>query len=229
MIDISDATAVTRVLLFWSGGKDAAWTLYRLQQDESVQVIGLLTTFDTASDRSAMHSVRRSLLKRQADVADLPLIEIDMSWPCSNSTYQRIINSAISELRDDLDIDALAFGDLFIEDIRSYREKQFSELELDLMFPIWGRPTRDLAFEMIENNLRAKIVCIDSNVLPDDFVGREFDLTFLEGLPAGVDLCGENGEFHTFVWSGPMLKNVIPIKIGVTEKRDAFVFADFLL
>ncbi len=220
---------MTRVLLFWSGGKDAAWTLYRLQQDQSVHVIGLITTFDAASDRSAMHSVRRGLLKRQTIAADLTLIEVDIPWPCSNATYKRIINSAILRSRDDLDIHALAFGDLFLSDIRSFREKQFSELGIELIFPLWGIPTKDLAIEMIGGKLRAKIACVDTNMLPGHFVGREFDLTFLEDLPAGIDHCGENGEFHTFLWSGPMLKKAIPIKNGATDIRDAFVYTDLLL
>lgn len=217
-----------RVLLFWSGGKDAAWTLYRLEQDDTVEVVALVTTFDAKTDRSAMHSVRRSLLKLQAFAAGLPLIEIGLPWPCSNTIYERVINSVIMKSRDDLDIHALAFGDIFLEDIRSYREQKFAELGLDLLFPIWGMPTKDLALEMMGSNLRARVACVDSNALPAEFAGREFDLEFLEALPKGVDPCGENGEFHSFVWSGPMLKKPIPIKNGATEKRDSFIYTDFL-
>tara|TARA_S200000501_G_scaffold291971_1_gene277258 strand:+ start:185 stop:853 length:669 start_codon:yes stop_codon:yes gene_type:complete len=219
---------VLRVLLFWSGGKDAAWTLYRLEQDDTVEVVALVTTFDAKTDRSAMHSVRRSLLNLQAFAAGLPLIEIGLPWPCSNTIYERVINSVIMKSRDDLDIHALAFGDIFLEDIRSYREQKFAELGLHLLFPIWGMPTKDLALEMIGNNLRARVACVDSNALPAEFAGREFDLEFLEALPKGVDPCGENGEFHSFVWSGPMLKKPIPIKNGATEKRDSFIYTDFL-
>ena len=229
MIEFTDATAISRVLLFWSGGKDAAWTLYRLQQDESVEVGALVTTFDAQSNRSAMHSVRRSLLQLQAFSAGLPLIEIGIPWPCSNSIYGRIMNSAIVKAKNEMDIHAIAFGDLFLEDIRSYREEQFANLGLDLLFPIWRTRTKDLALEMIGKNLRARIACIDSNVLPEEFAGRAFDLSFLEDLPDGVDPCGENGEFHSFVWSGPMLKKTIPIKHGATEKRGSFVYTDFLL
>ncbi len=224
-----EASAAPRALLFWSGGKDAAWALYHLQQDPSVEVAGLLTTFNSKTDRSAMHAVRMSLIRRQASAADLPLVEIAIPWPCPNAIYEDTINSTILSLKGDLKVQALAFGDLFVRDIREYREKQFADLGLKLLFPIWGMPTRDLALEMIKNKLQARIICVDSNVLPQKFTGREFDLRFLEELPSGIDPCGENGEFHTFVWNGPMFKEAIPIERGKTQKQEFFVYTDFLM
>jgi len=217
-----------KVLLSWSSGKDSAWTLHVLRQRGEVEVVGLLTTLNTHFQRVAMHGTRYALLKAQAKAARLPLWEIPLPWPCSNEFYE----SAMSEACDSAvqqGISAIAFGDLFLEDVRRYREDRLRNTGLEPLFPLWGRNTRELLEEMLAGGLRARIVCVDPSNLPPEFAGRDLSTEMLDSLPAGVDPCGENGEFHTFAFAGPMFYETIPIEDGECVLRDGFVFADILL
>jgi uncharacterized protein (TIGR00290 family) len=220
---------IKRVLLSWSSGKDSAWTLYQLQRDPNVEVVGLLTTFNSQFNRSAIHGVRQQLLRMQAEAASLPLIEIPLPWPCTNEQYETIMGQALDDARAQLQMDAVAFGDLYLEDIRSYRETQMAGTGLDLVFPLWQIPTDQLAQQMISGGLKAVITCLDPRVMPEHLAGDQFSHQLLAELPETVDPCGENGEFHTFAWDGPMFKNSVSVIAGEVVKRDGFVYADLLL
>jgi uncharacterized protein (TIGR00290 family) len=215
------------ILLAWSSGKDSAWSLHVLRQDPALEVVGLLTTVSEAYDRVAMHAVRRTLLEAQAEAAGLPLVVVSIPSPCPNETYEAAMSSALAEARA-RGVTGVAFGDLFLEDIRRYRERQMSGTGLSLHFPLWQRPTDRLAADMIDGGLRARLTCVDPRVLPEAFAGEEFDRDLLARLPAGVDPCGENGEFHTFAWDGPMFGRPVPVRKGEVVCRDGFVFADLL-
>jgi uncharacterized protein (TIGR00290 family) len=214
-----------RTLLSWSSGKDSAWTLHVLRQKNEYEIVGLLTTFNQAVDRVAMHAVRRALVEAQARAAGIPLRRVDLPSPCSNQDYETIMreqcNIAVQQ-----GIDHVAFGDLFLTDVRAYREKQLEASGLQPIFPVWGLPTRDLSLEMVRAGLRAKLTCIDSKVLAPDFVGREFNEQLLSRFPAEIDPCGENGEFHTFAYAGPMFEHNLSVHVGKVVTRDQFVFAD---
>jgi len=216
-----------RCALSWSSGKDSAWSLYLLRRDSSVQVVSLITTINEAFDRVAMHAVRRQLLEQQAEAAGLPLWAVPLPWPCSNDQYEtrmrEVCARAVAE-----GVEAIAFGDLFLADIRAYRERQLAGSGLDPMFPVWQLPTAELARDMIAAGLRAKITCVDPKRLSPDFAGREFDAKFLADLPREVDPCGENGEFHSFVYDGPMFRHPIHVQTGEIVERDGFVFADLM-
>ncbi len=217
-----------KLLLSWSSGKDSAWALHRLRQSGAWQIAGLLTTLNAAFDRVAMHSTRRALLEAQAHAAGLPLWPVALPWPCSNAEYEAAMRKAC-DAAIAAGIEAVAFGDLFLEDVRRYREEKLSGTCIEPVFPVWGLDTRQLAEEMIASGLRARIVCVDPKKLPREFAGREFDWDFLRELPAGVDPCGENGEFHSAVYAGPMFGEAIPIESGEVVERDGFVFADVRL
>ena len=214
-----------RVLLSWSSGKDSAWTLHVLHQQGEYEIVGLLTTFNQAADRVAMHAVRRELVERQAAATGLPLWNVSLPWPCSNEQYQTLMAETFAKAVTG-GIEAIAFGDLFLEDVRAYREKQMKDTGLKPIFPLWQQPTRELAKTMIASGLRAKLTCVDTQKLDASFVGREFDEALLAALPDAVDPCGENGEFHSFVYAGPMLSGDIPVSVGESVVRDQFVFAD---
>lgn len=216
-----------RVLLSWSSGKDSAWALHLLSQRKEVRVVALLTTFNTSADRVAMHAVRRSLAQAQAERAGLPLWSVELPWPCPNAEYEKLLANACRRARAE-GIDAVAFGDLFLREIREYRERQMEGTGLELLFPLWDLPTAQLARDMIAGGIKAKVTCVDPRKLDRSFAGREFDAAFLEALPAGVDPCGENGEFHTFVYNAPCFSRPIDLESGVVIERDGFVFADFL-
>jgi len=216
-----------RVLLSWSSGKDSAWSLHVLRQDPRLEVVGLLTTLNEAFDRVAMHAVRRELLEAQAEAAGLPLQAIPIPWPCSNEQYERIMADVCAQARQ-AGVEAVAFGDLFLRDIRAYREQQLRGSGLEPLFPLWNLDTRDLARDMIAGGLRAKLTCVDPKRLAPAFAGRDFDQQFLDDLPAGVDPCGENGEFHSFVYAGPVFGRALRVQIGEIVERDGFVFADVL-
>ena len=216
-----------RILLSWSSGKDSAWSLHVLRQRGEYEVVGLLTTFNEVADRVAMHAVRRELVERQAAAAGLPLWAVPLPWPCSNEQYETQMAKICAEAIDQ-GIEGVAFGDLFLEDVRAYREKQLKDTELQPIFPVWGLPTRALAEEMIASGTRAKLTCVDAEKLNCSFVGREFDEELISTLPADVDPCGERGEFHSFVYAGPMLDTTISISVGETVVRDQFVFADLI-
>jgi uncharacterized protein (TIGR00290 family) len=216
-----------RILLSWSSGKDSAWSLHVLRQRGEYEVAGLLTTFNEAADRVAMHAVRRDLIEQQAAAAGLPLWAVPLPWPCSNEQYESLMAQTCAKAVSE-GIEGVAFGDLFLGDVRAYREKQMTGTGLQPIFPVWGRPTRALAEEMIAGGLRAKLTCVDATKLDQSFAGREFDQSLLSALPAGVDPCGERGEFHSFVYAGPMLNATLPISVGVTVIRDQFAFADLI-
>jgi uncharacterized protein (TIGR00290 family) len=217
-----------KLLLSWSSGKDSAWTLHRLRQSGEYDLSGLLTTLNAAFDRVAMHSTRRALLEAQASEAGLPLYPVPLPWPCSDLQYEAAMRSAC-DLAIAQGIEAIAFGDLFLEDVRHYREDKLKGTGLEPVFPLWGLDTRRLAEEMVAGGLRARIVCVDPRKLPPEFAGRDFDADFLRDLPDGVDPCGENGEFHSAVYAGPMFRGAIPIESGEVVQRDGFVFADVRL
>jgi uncharacterized protein (TIGR00290 family) len=220
-------TPPRKILLSWSSGKDSAWTLHVLLQRGEVEVVGLLTTINTHFQRVAMHGTRKSLLEAQAKAVRLPLWEVPLPWPCSNEVYEQAMAttcaSAISQ-----GITGIAFGDLFLEDVRRYREDRLRGTGLDPMFPIWGRDTRELISEMIDAGLRARIVCLDPAKMGKDFAGRDLDHDVVRRFPEIVDPCGENGEFHTFAYAGPMYQHSIPIESGERIERDGFVYADVL-
>jgi diphthamide synthase (EF-2-diphthine--ammonia ligase) len=215
-----------RVLLSWSSGKDSAWTLHLLRRDPTIEMVGLLTTLNTEFQRVAMHGTRRSVLEAQAAAAELPLWIVPLPWPCSNEVYEQRMteacNRAIAE-----HVDAVAFGDLFLADVRAYRETQLKPTGLEPLFPLWEIPTDKLAREMIAGGLRAKLACIDTKQLASTFAGRDFDEALLQDLPSETDPCGERGEFHTCVYAGPMFTAPLNIEPGEIVNRDGFVFADF--
>jgi uncharacterized protein (TIGR00290 family) len=214
-----------RVALSWSSGKDSAWSLHLLRQDPSVEVVALITTLNEQFDRVAMHAVRRQLLERQAESVGVPLWTVPLPWPCSNEEYEaRMRDLCARSIQEG--VDAMAFGDLFLTDIRAYREKQLTGTGLQPLFPVWQIPTAELARTMIASGLRAKITCVDPKVLPAEFAGRDFDARFLADLPPGIDPCGENGEFHSFVYDGPGFREPINVSVGEIVERDGFVFAD---
>ncbi|HEX5433343.1 MAG TPA: ATP-binding protein [Candidatus Angelobacter sp.] len=214
-----------RVFVSWSSGKDSAWTLHLLRRRGDYEITGLLTTMNAAFDRVAMHSTRRELVEQQAQAAGLPLVTVPLPWPCSNADYERIMQG-VCRTAVDQGVSAIAFGDLFLEDIRAYRERQLQDTGLEPIFPLWQIPTRPLAEEMIAGGLRAKLVCVDPKKLSPDFAGRDFDRQLLADLPAGVDPSGENGEFHTCVYAGPMFSHEIPVTTGKVVDRDGFRFCD---
>jgi uncharacterized protein (TIGR00290 family) len=216
-----------RVLLSWSSGKDSAWTLHLLRQERDVEVVGLLTTFNEAADRVAMHAVRRVLVKAQANAAGLPLWPILLPSPCTNEVYEARMREAVERARRE-GVTHIAFGDLFLEDIRAYRERTLAGTGIDPLFPVWGTPrdTPQLARQMLAGGLRAVLTCVDPKQLDPSFVGKWFDGDFLAELPAGVDPCGERGEFHTLCCAGPMFARPIPVCVGESSLRDGFWFAD---
>jgi uncharacterized protein (TIGR00290 family) len=215
-----------RVLVSWSSGKDSAWTLHVLRQRGDCEIVGLLTTVNMEFDRVAMHGTRRSVLEAQGRAAGLPLWVVPLPWPCSNEDYEQrmreVCDRAVSE-----GVNAIAFGDLFLTDIRAYREAQLQSTGLQPLFPLWQQPTATLAREMIAHGLRAKLTCVDTKQLAADFAGREFDEELLAELPLGIDPCGERGEFHTCVYAGPMFHSPIPLEPGELVTRDGFAYADF--
>jgi uncharacterized protein (TIGR00290 family) len=217
-----------RVLLSWSSGKDSAWALYQLQQNPDVEVVGLLTTFNSEFGRSAIHGVRLELVRAQAEATKLPLLEVALPWPCSNEQYEQLMSSAIDRAKREMAPDAVAFGDLFLEDIRQYREERMADTGLDLMFPVWGVPTAELAECMIESGLQAYLTCLDPIKVPEILAGHAFDRELMAKLPETVDRCGENGEFHTFVWNGPMFHKPVEVTVGETVKREGVVYTDLM-
>lgn len=217
-----------KTLLSWSSGKDSAWSLHVLRGMGQFEVAGLLTTVNETYERVAMHAVRLELLEAQADAAGVSLWQVPIPYPCSNEHYEEAMRAAVERARSEA-IAAMAFGDLFLEDIRAYREARLQNTGVRPIFPIWARPTLDLAREMIAGGLRARVTCVDPKQLDASFAGREFDAAFLADLPPGVDPCGERGEFHTFAYDGPMFRRPIPIRSGEIVTRDGFVFADLTL
>lgn len=217
-----------KTLLSWSSGKDSAWALHVLRQDPEIDVIGLYTVVNSMSQRVAMHAVRLELLERQAEAVDFPLRVIHIPDPCPNEQYKAIMQSFVDDAISQ-GIQCMAFGDLFLEDIRQYREQQLSGTGIEPYFPLWNRPTEQLAKEMLASGLRAYITCIDPRKLPRQYIGQEWSGSLLQELPATVDRCGENGEFHTVVVDGPMFRKPIHVQTGETIEREGFVFVDVVL
>jgi uncharacterized protein (TIGR00290 family) len=215
----------SKCLISWSSGKDSAWMVHVLRQFGDIELAGLLTTVNDAAQRVAMHAVRVELLQAQADALGLPLWQIPIPSPCPNEVYERAMTAAVGRAVAE-GFTHIAFGDLFLEDIRRYREERLAGSGLAPLFPLFDADTALLARDMIANGLRARLTCVDPRVLDARFAGREFDATLLDELPASVDPCGERGEFHTFAYDGPMFRHPIPIDAGIVVERDGFVFAD---
>jgi uncharacterized protein (TIGR00290 family) len=218
---------VKKTLLSWSSGKDSAWALHILRRQPDIEVIGLFCTVNHEFGRVAMHAVRVELLQRQAEQAGLPVQLIPIPNPCSDSEYEAIMRDFIEEAKQQ-GVECFAFADLFLEDIRRYREANLAGTGISPIFPLWGIPTKQLSREMVNNGLRARITCIDPKHLTSDFAGQEYDISFLDRLPANVDPCGENGEFHTFAFDGPMFTEEVSLMVGETVSRDGFIFTDLL-
>lgn len=214
-----------KILLSWSSGKDSAWTLHLLNQRHPGAVAALLTTMNGAVDRVAMHGVRRDLLEAQAAAAGLPLRTVALPDPCSNEAYESRMRDVVARAVGD-GFTHVAFGDLFLEEVRRYREERLAGSGLEPLFPLWNVPTTDLARQMIAGGLQARLACVDTRVLPASFVGREFDRELLGDLPPGTDPCGENGEFHTCVYAGPMFRRPLAIERGEIVTRDVFVWTE---
>ncbi len=216
-----------RALLSWSSGKDAAWSLHVLRQQGDVEVVGLLTTINRTFERVAMHAVRETLLEAQAAAAGLPLWKVDIPFPCPNEAYEAAMGAACAKAVAE-SVEVMAFGDLFLEDVRAYRIQKLAGTGLEPRFPLWGRDTAALAREMIAGGLKATLTCVDPKALDASFAGRAFNAALLADLPPSVDPCGERGEFHSFAWDGPMFSHPVPIQRGEVVERDGFVFADLL-
>lgn len=221
------ASAKPRAWICWSSGKDSAWALHVARARAEVEVVGLLTTITAPYGRVSMHGVREEILAQQAAAAGLPLFRVPIPAPCSNETYQAAMRQAIEAARAD-GVTAMIFGDLFLEDVRQYREKQLAGTGIEPLFPLWGLPTAALAEEMIAGGLSARITCLDPRKMPGELAGKVYDRQFLAALPVDVDPCGERGEFHTCVTAGPMFSRPIDVTPGETVCRDGFVFTDLL-
>ncbi|MFQ5935763.1 MAG: ATP-binding protein [Acidiferrobacterales bacterium] len=216
-----------KALLFWSSGKDSAYTLHLLRTEPDVEVVGLLTTVNRPRRRVAVHAVREKLLTAQAQACGLPLKRVPIPDPCPKEKYEAAIREALEEAKR-RGITAVASGDLFLEDSRRYREEVVRRIGMEPVFPLWGRDTHALASEMVQTGLRARVTCVNTKALPRSFVGRVYDQRFLSDLPSGVDPCGENDEFHTFTYAGPVFREAIPVNVGKISERDGFVYADII-
>jgi uncharacterized protein (TIGR00290 family) len=217
-----------KILVSWSSGKDSAWTLHVLRRDRIGDIGGLLTSINVDAGRVSMHGVREEILYAQAEAAGLPLITIPLPYPCSNEIYEERMRQAVDKAAVE-GFTHMAFGDLFLEDVRQYREDRLANTGLTPLFPLWRRHTSELAREMISGGLRARIVCLDPRVLPRDLIGSSFDARLLDTLPEGIDPCGERGEFHTCVTAGPMFSTPLSVLPGPVVERDGFVFGDLSL
>lgn len=216
-----------KTVLSWSSGKDSAWALHVLSQRSDIEIVAILTTFNSVFDRVAMHGVRRCLVEKQACQLNLPLWTVNLPWPCPNASYEELMRGicrrALSE-----EVSAIAFGDLFLQDVRNYRERQLRDTGLQPLFPLWQLPTRQLARDMISAGVKSVVTCVDLSKLDASHVGRQYDGEFLRRLPSSADPCGENGEFHTFVYDAPNFRGPIAIEVGEILQRDGFTFADVL-
>ena len=226
------ATSRPKAWLAWSSGKDSAWALHVTREQQQLEVVALLTTVNRTHQRVAMHAVRESLLEKQAAAAGLPLVVVPIPSPCSNEEYERAMSAVMERARTE-GVTHMIFGDLFLEDIRRYRENNLKDTGIAPVFPLWGIPTDQLAWQMLAGGLRSYITCVDPRQLDKSFAGREWDASLLAELPPSVDPCGENGEFHTFAFAGPMFSvkprgATIDVHRGEVVERDGFVFADFL-
>jgi uncharacterized protein (TIGR00290 family) len=214
-------------LIAWSSGKDSAWALHEARRTGDLDIVGALTTVTETFGRVSMHGVREELLQMQLAAAGLPAIVVHIPFPCPNETYEQKMAARMDEAKAS-GVTHIIFGDLFLEDVRAYRERLFSGTGIVPVFPVWGRPTLALAREMIRAGVEAHLSAVDLRKLPASFAGRRFDNALLDSLPAGIDPCGENGEFHSFVSAGPMLARSIPVTVGETVELDGFAYADLL-
>ncbi|MEX1660869.1 ATP-binding protein [Thioclava sp. 15-R06ZXC-3] len=220
--------SLPRAVLSWSSGKDCAMALHVCRSEGLADIVALLCTTNEAFDRVAMHGTRNAILRAQAAAAGLPLIEVPLPWPCSNDDYEARMAAAMDQVRA-LGVETMVFGDLFLEDVRDYRIAKLEPLGITALFPLWGRPTDELAREMIALGFETHLVTVDPSKLDASFAGRKFDANLLADLPEGVDPCGENGEFHTAVSAGPIFDAPIKVAVGETVLRDGFAFADLSL
>jgi uncharacterized protein (TIGR00290 family) len=219
--------STARTLLSWSSGKDSAFALATLRRQAEVDVVALMTTVNAAAGRVAMHAVRRELLELQAEAVGLPLWTLEIPWPCPNDVYEATMAGAVARALGE-GITHMAFGDLFLTEIRAYREAQLAGTGITPIFPLWERDTRQLADDMVASGTRAVLTCVDPQQLDAAYAGREFDAEFLAELPPSCDPCGERGEFHTFAWDGPAFRHPVPVRVGETVTRDGFAFTDVL-
>ena len=220
-------SARPKALIAWSSGKDSAWALHEMRRAGEVDVVGALTTVTSAFNRVSVHGLREELLRAQLDACGLPPTIVRIPYPCPNEVYEREMAAAMNEAKA-RGITHVVFGDLFLQDVRAYREQRLAPIGMTPLFPLWHRPTDVLAREMISAGVEARLVCVDRNKLSSDFTGRRFDAALLADLPAGIDPCGENGEFHSFVAAGPMLMRAVPVRVGETVERDGAAYADLL-
>lgn len=214
-----------RAWMSWSSGKDSTLALHTVRATGEVDVVGLLTTVNSTANRVAMHAVRRSLLEAQAHALGLPLHVVELPWPCPNEVYEERMSAAIAAARTS-GVDAMVFGDLFLEDVRRYRQESLRGSGITPLFPLWQRPTGAVAQELLSLGVRAVITCVDPKQAPRELAGRWYDEALLASLPSDVDPCGENGEFHTFVVDGPGFARSVDVTVGETVERDGFVFTD---
>jgi uncharacterized protein (TIGR00290 family) len=212
----------------WSSGKDSAWALHVVRQQNEIEVVRLLTTVTGPYDRVSMHGVRVELLEAQAEAVGIPLHQVAIPAPCPDEVYREAMRQAVEEAKRQ-GVTQMVFGDLYLEDVRAYREKQLEGTGIAPVFPLWGRPTAELARAMIAAGLVAHVTCLDPKKIPRGLAGHRFDEAFLARLPEGVDPCAENGEFHTCASAGPMFRHPIPVALGETVQRDGFVFTDLAL
>jgi uncharacterized protein (TIGR00290 family) len=212
----------------WSSGKDCAFALWEARKAGEFEIWGLLTTTNEAIDRVAMHGTRNELMRRQAEAVGLPVLEVGLPWPCSNEDYASRMIAACEAMKAER-VSHVIYGDLFLEDIRAYRDEKMAQAGLTAVYPLWKRDTQQLARDMIASGLKTVVVCIDPKKLGASFAGRRFDEDFLNDLPEGIDPCGENGEFHTCVVDGPMFSTPIKVDVGETVERDGFVYADVIV
>src|SRR5438105_2786292 len=218
---------MTKALIAWSSGKDSAWALHEVRRSGELEIVGALTTVTHEFCRVSMHGTREALLAAQLEAARLPAISVRIPFPCPNEIYEREMMAAL-EAAKRAGVSHVVFGDLFLADIRAYRESRLAAIGIRPVFPLWHLPTDTLARDMIDGGLEAYLVCIDRKKLPASFAGRKFDRALLASLPPGIDPCGENGEFHTFVTAGPMLAHPIRVAVGETVEREGFAFADLM-
>jgi uncharacterized protein (TIGR00290 family) len=216
-----------KALIAWSSGKDSAWALHEVRQAGTFDIVGALTTVTETFARVSMHGVREAILQAQLEAAGLPATIVRIPWPCPNDTYEREMRIAMEQAKTD-GVSHVIFGDLFLPDVRAYREAKLKEIGITPVFPLWQRPTPALARAMIDGGLETYLSTVDLAKLPSGFAGRRFDDALLASLPPGIDPCGENGEFHSCVTAGPMLSRRIPVTVGETVERDGFAYADLL-
>ena len=216
-----------KALIAWSSGKDSAWALHEVRRAGEFDVVGALTTITDSFERVSIHGLRQQLLAAQLDAARLAAVTVRIPYPCPNEVYEREMAAAMDAAKAQ-GVTHVIFGDLFLEDVRAYRETRLKPTGITPVFPIWHKPTGVLAREMIVSGVDARLVCVDLKKLPKTLAGRRFDAALLEDLPQGVDPCGENGEFHSFVAAGPMLSRPVAVKAGEVVERDGFAYADLL-